>query len=119
MSGVRRRILFARVPGPIRDVLWSPAAQELARELGYDVKFYPETQEADPAEWPRRLNGVDALITTWGAPRLTNAVLGESNLKIVGHAAGSVAAIVTPGLYDRGVRVVSANPVMAQVVAEY
>jgi phosphoglycerate dehydrogenase-like enzyme len=115
----RRKVLFARVPGPIRDALWSPAAQEAARVLGFEVSFYPNTDKADLAEWPRVLKDVDALITTWGAPRLTNDVLGESTLKIVGHAAGSVAAIVSPDLYDRGIRVVSANPVMAQVVAEY
>jgi phosphoglycerate dehydrogenase-like enzyme len=117
---IKRRVLFARAPGPIRDALWSPAAQQMARELGYAVEFYPERPVADAAEWPRRLRDVDALITTWGAPRLTREVLGDPpKLKIVGHAAGSVAAIVSPELYDRGVRVVSANPVMAHVVAEY
>jgi phosphoglycerate dehydrogenase-like enzyme len=115
----RRRILFARKPDAIRAALWSPRAQELARELNYELEFYPEGDYAQDGAWPRRLNGVDALITTWGAPRLTNAVLGETKLKIVGHAAGSVSAIVSPDLYDRGIRVVSANPVMAQVVAEY
>src|SRR4051812_15200012 len=112
----RRRILFARAPGPIRDALWSPAAQKLARELGYDTVFYPETDKADPAQWPRQMADIDALITTWGAPRLTADILGPApKLKIVGHAAGSVAAIVSPELYDRGIRVVSANAVMAQV----
>ena len=58
MSAARRRILFARAPGEIRDALWSPAAQKMGRELGYDVEFYPEAQVADHAEWPRRLNGM-------------------------------------------------------------
>ncbi len=115
-----RKVLFARKPDAIRDALWSPAARQTAAELGFDIAFYPTSEnKVDAAAWARQLQHADAMITTWGAPRLTKEVLGDTNLKIVGHAAGSVAGIVSAELYDRGIRVVSANPVMAQVVAEY
>jgi phosphoglycerate dehydrogenase-like enzyme len=63
---------------------------------------------------------VEALITTWNAPKLTAEVLARAGkLKIVGHAAGSVAGISSPALYERGLPVVSANVVMAGQVAEW
>jgi phosphoglycerate dehydrogenase-like enzyme len=118
-SSAPRKVVFACASGPIRDQLWTTAARRMARELGFDVTLYPETGNANPHDWPRQLEQADAMITTWGAPRLTGAVLGQSRLRIIGHAAGSVAGIVSSELYDRGIRVVTANPVMAQVVAEY
>jgi phosphoglycerate dehydrogenase-like enzyme len=118
-ASTQRKVVFACGPGPIRNQLWTPHVQQLARELGFDVRLHPETPKANPKDWPRLLSDADGMITTWGAPQLNNAVLGESKLRIVGHAAGSVAPIVSPDLYDRGIRVVTANPVMAQAVAEY
>ncbi|MCF7838600.1 MAG: hypothetical protein K9N49_08210, partial [Candidatus Marinimicrobia bacterium] len=60
-----------------------------------------------------------AVITTWGSPRLNAAVLARNrNLRIMAHAAGSVAPHVSPELFARGVRVTSANPLMARTVAE-
>lgn len=53
-------------------------------------------------------------------PRLDERVLARNTtLKIVGHAAASVAGIVSPALYERGVRVVTANDIMARTVAEW
>ncbi|MEX0777819.1 MAG: hydroxyacid dehydrogenase [Phycisphaeraceae bacterium] len=74
----------------------------------------------DEAAWASLFQGVEGLITTWGAPRLTPAVLARNTtLRIVGHAAGSVTGIVSGELYQRGVRVVTANEEMAYSVAQW
>jgi phosphoglycerate dehydrogenase-like enzyme len=104
----------------MRDSLWTEEARQLAASLEYEVTLNPHAQKLDEAAWADMLQGVEALITTWGAPRLTAAVLARAEaLRIVGHAAGSVGPIVSPDLYARGIRIVSANPVMAHGVAEW
>lgn len=111
---------FTAPPGAIRDQLWTPEASRLAAKLGFDVRLNPRSGKLASAEWAELLADVEALITTWGAPSLDERILaGNSRLKIVGHAAGSVANLVTPYLYERGVRVTGANPVMARFVAEW
>ena len=118
MSISKHRVLFTAPPGPVRDKLWTEEARKLAESLGCDVALNPHVSNPGETVWADMLRGIDALITTWGAPRLTVAVLAKADsLKIVGHAAGSVAGIVSPDLYARGIRVVTANPVMAYNVA--
>jgi phosphoglycerate dehydrogenase-like enzyme len=58
-------------------------------------------------------------VTHWGCPQFSSAVLANAErLKLIAHAAGSVADLVTPEVYTRGIRVASANSVMAKYVAE-
>jgi phosphoglycerate dehydrogenase-like enzyme len=117
---MRQRLFLSAPPGDLRNALWTEDARQLADSLGYDVAFNPHTNKPDEATWAEMLQGVAALITTWGAPRLTAAVLAKASaLKVVGHAAGSVGPIVSPDMYARGIRITSANPVMAHGVAEW
>ena len=113
-------VLFSMRPWKIRRELWSPEAQATARRLGFNVRLNTREGPPTPADWADMFEGVEAMITCWGTPRLDHNVLARNNtLRIVGHAAGSVAEIVSPELYARGVRVVTANTVMAQTVAEW
>lgn len=62
----------------------------------------------------------EILITGWGAPRLDAEVLQTlPNLRAVFHAAGSVKNIVSPTLWDRGIRVSSSADANSVPVAEY
>ncbi|WP_176168883.1 hydroxyacid dehydrogenase [Krasilnikoviella flava] len=66
------------------------------------------------------LADVDVLLTGWGAPRLDDALLARApRLRAVVHAAGSVKPLVTPALWERGVKVSSAAGANARPVAEY
>lgn len=111
--------LFTLGPSPLCDQFWGERAQRRAAELGFDVRLNtagPQSVE----DWSAVLEGVEALITTWGAPKLTAEILAHNTtLKIVGHAAGSVAGIVSPALFERGIPVVTANDIMAKTVAEW
>lgn len=65
------------------------------------------------------IKGIDICITGWGIPRFSARVLENADrLKLVAHTAGSVANLVSDELYEKGIRVVSANKVFAESVAE-
>jgi phosphoglycerate dehydrogenase-like enzyme len=115
-----RDLFFTCQPGIVHGELWSPYSQQRAAELGLSVHMNPRTERLSPDEWAELLAEEEAVITTWGAPRFDAAVLARnSRLRFVGHAAGSVANLVSDELYDRGVRVVTANAIMARSVAEW
>ena len=60
------------------------------------------------------------MVTSWGSPAFTPELLAEApNLRIVGHAAGSVKHLMPKEGYDRGIVVLSAAAVIADAVAEY
>jgi len=63
---------------------------------------------------------VDVLVTGWGCPRLTEAVLATApHLRAVVHTGGSVRDHVTRECWDRGIEVSSAAAANALPVAEY
>lgn len=65
------------------------------------------------------IEGADVAVTSWGSPPLTQRVLDRApGLKLVLHAAGTVKPIVTPELWERGVRVSNATEALGKGVAE-
>jgi phosphoglycerate dehydrogenase-like enzyme len=74
-----------------------------------------------PAELtPEFVAEVDVLVTAWGGPQLTESLLDRApRLKLVLYGAGSVRSIVTPESWARGVRITTANAVIAESVAEF
>ncbi|GAA0941853.1 hydroxyacid dehydrogenase [Kribbella koreensis] len=69
---------------------------------------------------PSLLADVDVLVTAWGGPLLTPELLESApRLALVLYGAGSVRSIVTPASWARGVRVTTANSVIAASVAEF
>lgn len=62
----------------------------------------------------------EILITGWGAPALDARMLDAlPHLRAVFHAAGSVKRVVSPELWERGIRVSSSADANAVPVAEY
>ena len=113
-------ILFLCYPGETRDWFWRGKSRDRARELGYEVRLSDLGRPLDSKQWASLLLGVEAVLTTWGSPRLDREVLScNDTLKIVGHVGGTVASIVSPELYERGVKVCTANLLMSRSVAEY
>jgi len=113
-------IFFMAPPGQLQDWFWRGRSRQRAAELGYRVRLNDRPGPMAAGAWAELLVGVEALLTTWGSPRLDAAVLARNDtLRIVGHVGGSVAGIVSPELFARGVRVCTANPLMARSVAEW
>jgi phosphoglycerate dehydrogenase-like enzyme len=67
-----------------------------------------------------QLATTEVLLTSWGAPMLTDEVLAAAPaLRAVFHCAGSVRPIVSDGVWARGIRVTSAAEANAVPVAEF
>lgn len=65
------------------------------------------------------LQGAAGCITSWGSPRITGDVLQQCRkLRVIGHAAGSVKAVVDDSVWEHDIVVVNANHVIAQYVGE-
>jgi len=71
------------------------------------------------AELGEYLEDVDVVIGCWGMPCVNSEALAKANrLKTVAYFGGSVAAIVSPELYAKGIKVLSGNLMFAESVAE-
>lgn len=74
---------------------------------------------ADPGAL-RAATDTEILITGWGAPQLDSRMLDAlPHLRAVFHCAGTVKRIVSPELWERGIRVSSSADANAVPVAEY
>ncbi len=66
------------------------------------------------------LQDIDVVLTHWGSVQYDEALLSQApKLKVLAHCAGTVAHIASEAFYDRGIPVLSANPIMAKYVAEW
>jgi len=74
----------------------------------------------DPDALRSAISRADYLLTGWGSPMLTPALLdGADHLKLVAHTAGSIKPIATDAVYDRGISITTAAGANAVPVAQY
>lgn len=103
--------LYARV--------MTPEADAALHELGNVIRYDREDRMSS-SDLAAQIKGVDALITGWGAPKITDEVLDNADrLRIIGHAAGSVKSFFPPEVWHRGITVTNAAATIAPAVAEY
>jgi phosphoglycerate dehydrogenase-like enzyme len=96
-------------PAPVRAKLESFAEARYS-DLGRGMK-----QE----ELQARVGDVTGCITTWGSPKFTPEVVAAApKLKIIAHAAGTVKPFVSDPVFERGIVVTSAAPIIARYVGE-
>ncbi len=112
------KILFTTEDGPIKEIYF-PAAVRAALEALGTVTYNDTGAPLTAQGLCERLEDIDICLTHWGCPVFDKAVLAQANrLKLIAHAAGSVGDLVREEVYARGIRVCSANDVMARHVAE-
>jgi phosphoglycerate dehydrogenase-like enzyme len=112
------KILFTTEKGMIKNVYFPEKVIRDLENIGQVIFNDSETpfSQKDLAD---QIKGVDVCLTHWGCPSFNEEVLrNASHLKLIVHAAGSVADLVTDQVYARGIKVCSANSIMAQYVAE-
>ena len=111
-------ILFTTENGPTKGIYFPARAIGALEALGniiYNETDTPFTQ----AQLAKAIEKKDVCITHWDCPSFSEEVLEHADqLKLIVHAAGSVADLVTGQVYDRGIKVCSANTIMAKYVAE-
>lgn len=107
-----RRNVALIAPREKRRLVWSDQAAARADAYGFQMRF-------GDAPSPELLSGCDAVMTTWGSVLMNGTVLsGFPEIRILGHAAGSVGMVTDASTYDC-LKVVTANPVMAEYVAQW
>jgi phosphoglycerate dehydrogenase-like enzyme len=107
--------------GILQEQLFPPRVREAL--AGFAEPVYNTAEgRISSEELAKRLPGFAALITGWGAPKMTAPVLdAATDLRIVGHAAGSVKFMLPdpPGeFFRRGLRLTCATATMSRYVAE-
>ncbi|HUX87584.1 MAG TPA: hydroxyacid dehydrogenase [Chloroflexota bacterium] len=71
------------------------------------------------AQLPKLLTEVDACLTSWGTPPITEEALDQAKLlRIVAHSAGSVKRLVPESIFQRGITVSHAASIIADAVVE-
>ncbi|MDL2205494.1 hydroxyacid dehydrogenase [Eubacteriales bacterium OttesenSCG-928-N13] len=112
-------VLFAIPDGPLKSHMFS--AEWRARLEGLtQVEWNDTGRELTSAELAERITDKDILITGWGSPRVTDAVLNAApRLKMIAHSAGTVRWLVEESFFDRGIVLTNANLALAPSVAEY
>jgi len=111
-------IVLAMIPGLERSLF---SAEHLAALRA--MATLEETEPAVPFESERArrlLAGAEILLTGWGCPQLSAAVLDRApRLRLIAHCAGTVKEMVTPACFERGIRVITAAEANAIPVVEY
>ncbi|WP_350347587.1 hydroxyacid dehydrogenase [Agromyces sp. G08B096] len=117
MTHARPAALIAMRPDVFRLQFDAPHSARLAQlaEL-----LRPGVVDLDDPALAEDLAGVEVLVTSWGAPRLTADRLDRMpRLRAVFHAAGSVRPVTTEAFWQRGIRITSAASANAIPVAEF
>ncbi|MEM7534044.1 MAG: hydroxyacid dehydrogenase [Chloroflexota bacterium] len=113
-----RKILYLPPAGLSKDILSDKAVKTL-ESLG-TVVWNELDRNYTSDELLELIPGAEVIITSWGSPNITEEHLAEAvDLKIVGHAAGSVKTRLAPAGHERGIVLLSAADVIAESVAEY
>ncbi|WNQ11376.1 hydroxyacid dehydrogenase [Paenibacillus aurantius] len=102
----------------VREKVFQQDHLEQLRSIG-EVVLNEASGNPSEEQTSELLKGADIAITSWGCGPMTERVLSSApNLKLVLHAAGTVKPIVTPELWERGVRVSNATEALGKGVAE-
>jgi phosphoglycerate dehydrogenase-like enzyme len=114
----QRKILYLPPTGLSKEILSENAVKTL-ESLG-TVVWNELDRNYTSDELLELIPGAEVVITSWGSPNITDEILAEAtDLKIVGHAAGSVKTRLADAGHERGIVLLSAAAVIAESVAEY
>jgi phosphoglycerate dehydrogenase-like enzyme len=111
------RIAFLQSKETIDRVFTAEQIERL-RALG-EVVLNEHSGPITPEQTKQQIKDADIAITSWGCLAINEDILASApNLKAVLHAAGTIKGIVTPELWDKGVRVSNATEPLGKGVAE-
>lgn len=90
----------------------------LAESLGKTV-WNSNSRQMTPEEVAEQISDCENVVTLWGSPRLDEKILDRApKLKLLTHLGGTVVPFVSDALWERGIKVISANSIFAESVAE-
>jgi len=110
-------ILIAMRPA-LFDQLFAEEQQIRLRKMGA-LTMQPGHDNLDEAQLIQLIGGREIVITSWGTPQFSPAVLAAAeSLKLIAHSAGSIKRLLPPPVFADGRRVTHAAEAMAIPVAE-
>ncbi|MCD6520477.1 MAG: hydroxyacid dehydrogenase [Anaerolineae bacterium] len=111
--------VLVTIPQPLRDEILTAETLERLQSFA-NVVLNEDGRNWTAEELADKLPGMDAILASWGLPKLTEEVLAKADrLRIVAYAAGSVKYFVTDALFQRGIVVTHAASRIADSVAEF
>ncbi len=100
------------------DLLFAEEQKRRLRALG-DLTTPAADSNPGPAELARMIGGQDIVITSWGTPPFSDAVLAAADrLQLIAHSAGTIKLLLPPPVFDAGRRVTHSAAAMAIPVSE-
>ena len=119
MSSDPRPKILVSTPSPLLDEIMSPRAVAVLESLG-TVDWNGTGRNLTVDEVSEQIRGCTAVLTSWGPPMFDEQLMdAAADLKIIGHAAGSIKRFVPPSVFERGVVVTHAANTIADSVAEW
>ncbi len=111
--------IYVTVPeGDVRDTFFPAEVRKKLAGLG-KVTYNETGRNLNKEEMRLALQDQDVVMAGWGTQTIDETVLAENNrLKVIAHTGGTVANLVCPAVFDRGIRVMSGNLLYAESVAE-
>ena len=117
MAADKPKILIALRPA-LYDLLFAEAQQERLASLGA-LSTQTQAGNLTGAQLTALIGGHDIVISSWGTPPFSPAVLAAADrLKLIAHAAGSVKGLLPPPVFAAGRRVTHVAYSMSIPVAE-
>lgn len=96
------------------------APEDLSRLAANHTLLLPTaSQSLRACEWLDGMQDAEVIVTGWGTPALTDAMLAaNSKLALLAHAAGSTRYLLSPDFWSHRIRLASANEALGVGVAE-
>ncbi len=111
--------VFIAITQTLRQSLFSPESEERLA-AAFKVRGGDHDDRLTSADLAERIGGCTALLTGWGTPDITPAVLEAArDLRIIAHSAGSVRRLIPKAALAQGIAVTHAAPLIAEAVAEF
>lgn len=115
---MRPKLAFAMAADKTRHVFDTATIDRLGESC--DILSRQPFEDLTSQEARAALAEADILVTGWGCPMITPALLRQMpQLKLIAHAAGTVKFTVDPLAYEAGIRVTHAAEANAVPVAEF
>lgn len=119
MSQSSRPHILVLPSGTLVDEILSPRAWDVLESLG-TVERNTRGRNLTAVELAARLPGVTAVMTTWGTPEFDTKLLeAATDLRIIGHAAGSIKRMTPAAVFSRGIVVTHGASVIGESVGEW
>ncbi len=106
-------------PSPLFDEIMSAQAIEILESIA-TVDWNRAGRFLTHDEVAERIRGCTAVLTSWKSPVFDEELMEAADeLRIIGHAAGSIKTFIPASVFERGILVTHAASTMAYAVAEW